>query len=79
MKHWSRVAILSFVLIIALSVALPQKAYAYIDPGTGSYLFQLLMAAVFVGIFGVRILWGKIKAFSKRLFSPQDKRDEDAG
>ena len=79
MKYWTRVSILGLVLLIPLCLALPDKAYAYIDPGTGSYLFQLLMAGLFVGIFGVRVLWGRIKAFSKRVFSPQDKRSKDGG
>jgi hypothetical protein len=52
-------------------------AYAYLDPGTGSYIFQLLLAAV-VGLgFVIKLYWTKIKGFFARLFS-RDGRQEDA-
>jgi hypothetical protein len=47
-----------------------QPAYAYVDPGSGSYLVQLLIAAV-VGIsFTVRTYWGRIKQWLGRRDEP---------
>ncbi len=46
-----------------------QKAYAYLDPGTGSYIFQLVIAALIGGMFAVKIFWAKIILFFKNLFS----------
>lgn len=37
----------------------------YLDPGSGSYLIQLLLAAVLGGAFVVKMYWQKIKGFFK--------------
>ena len=45
----------------------------YLDPGSGSFLIQLLIAAILgVGI-ALRASWGKIKG----LFGGKPKSDED--
>ena len=41
-------------------------AHAYLDPGTGSMLFQALIAAVTGGIFLIKTYWSKIKLFFYR-------------
>ena len=49
--------------------------YGYIDPGTGSYLVQVIIA-VFVGAsLGMKIFWKHIKNFFVKLFS-KEKRAE---
>ncbi len=35
----------------------------YLDPGSGSFLLQLLIAGVVGAAFAVRIYWKKIKSF----------------
>ena len=35
---------------------------AYLDPGTGSYALQLLMAGLFGGMFALRQTWGGLRA-----------------
>lgn len=39
------------------------KPHAYLDPGSGSILVQLLVAAGLGAAFAVRIYWKKLKAF----------------
>jgi len=34
----------------------------YLDPGSGSFLLQLLLAALLGGAFAVKIYWKKIKS-----------------
>ena len=51
-----------------------KKAYAYLDPGTGSYMLQLFIAAVVGGLFAIKIFWGKIVLFFKGLFSKKEGR-----
>lgn len=54
--------------VLVLLLGLPKPNYAYIDPGTGSYVIQILIAA-FVSIsFAIKIFWKKIKAFLQKLF-----------
>jgi hypothetical protein len=59
------------LLVLGLFL-LPLCGYGYIDPGTGSYIIQLIIAA-FIGIsLSLRIFWKRIKA----LFSKKAKPDE---
>jgi len=39
------------IYFIFLFFVFAPAAHAYIDPGTGSYLFQLLVAGLFAGLF----------------------------
>ena len=38
-------------------------ALLYVDPGSGSYLIQMIIAAVLGGLFYFKNLWWRIKAF----------------
>ena len=51
-------------------------AYAYLDPGTGSYILQLIIGILFGLLFAVKMFWGKIKIFLKNIFS-RKKKDEN--
>ncbi len=45
------------------------NAFAYLDPGTGSYIIQMILAAVLgIGV-AIRLFWGRIKNFLKKMFS----------
>ena len=66
------VLILSFLLF-------PANAYAYLDPGTGSYILQLALAALVGALFAVRLFWGRIKSFFKGLFSRGEGETQDGG
>jgi hypothetical protein len=41
----------------------PTDAWAYLDAGTGSYLFQLAVAGLLAGMMTVKIYWMRIKAW----------------
>ena len=75
MKQWSLVWAIG-ILAVWVLVA-PGRALAYLDPGTGSYLFQILIAALVGGLFAVKIFWSRIKLFLQGFFGK--KREEDAG
>lgn len=53
--------IVLFVLMI--TIIFPQYSYAYIDPGTGSYLLQMLMAGLLGSAFAVKMAWRTIKSY----------------
>ncbi len=60
----------AFLFLAVLTAGFsPAAAYAYIDPGTGSYLLQILIAAVLGGLFAIKIFWGNIKSFFRGLFT----------
>ena len=42
---------------------------AYLDPGSGSYILQILIASLLGGLFAVKVFWSKIKALLAKLFT----------
>ena len=59
----------SLILIVALQFTLLQNAFAYLDPGTGSYIFQVLAATLIGVLFTIRMFWQKIKNVLSNHFS----------
>ena len=66
---WS---ILIGIMIFHLLAATP--AFAYLDPGTGSYILQILIAFVVGALFTIKPFFSKIKAVFARLIG---KHGED--
>jgi hypothetical protein len=50
------------LLALGLVMSTPADAWAYVDPGTGSYLFQLAAAGFLAGMFTIRRYWDALKA-----------------
>lgn len=44
-------------LTLAIVCVTPSDAWAYIDPGSGSYLFQLGAAAILASLYTIRRQW----------------------
>lgn len=63
----------TFVLLHAITT---QQAYAYIDPGTGSYILQMTIAALLAGLFTMKLFMNKIKTLFKNFFSRKNKSAE---
>ncbi len=57
------------VLVLSLLILLmPSQAHAYLDPGTGSYVVQLLVGGLLGGLFALGMFWRRVVAFIKHLF-----------
>ena len=69
--------LLALVILGASSVCWPQEAQAYLDPGTGSYLFQLLIAGVLAGLVTLKLTWRNVMAWLKGLGSHRPKQDDE--
>jgi hypothetical protein len=63
-----------FVTVLLL-ISVP-PAYAYLDPGTGSYIFQLLIAGIVGFAFLLKVFWGRIKRFLGRGISQSSNQME---
>ena len=61
------------VLAAACCLLFPLRAYSYIDPGTGSYIFQIVIAAFVAVSFAVKVYWHKIIKFLSQLFAKKEK------
>lgn len=53
---------------ICISAFTPREAFAYIDPGAGSYIFQVLIAAGLGAAFTIRSFWRNIVDYIKGIF-----------
>ncbi len=47
----------------------PETIDAYLDPGTGSIIIQVVIGVAVGGLFTIKIFWTRIKTFFKNLFS----------
>lgn len=50
---------------------------AYLDPGSGSYLLQLLIAGLFGGLFVIRASWDRIRNFFRRRPTEEEEAATD--
>ena len=50
---------------------------AYLDPGSGSVLIQLLIAGLLGAAFIIKASWSRIKAFFNRSKAVKDDKPED--
>lgn len=51
------------VLSLAILLAVTPDAHAYLDPGTGSMLLQLLLGGIAGALIVMKLYWFNIKAF----------------
>jgi hypothetical protein len=62
------------VIVFLFFYIFVQKVYAYLDPGTGSYIFQIIIATLIGGFCVIKTFWNKIINFFKNLFSKNKKQ-----
>ena len=68
--------LLSVVCVLAAAVGLiATPAWAYIDPGTGSYIIQMLMAVFLGSLFVLKNFWKKAGQMIARIFSKRPAED----
>lgn len=70
---------LRFTLVIALLLlCIPSSLFAYIDPGSGSYIIQVIIAALLGGAVAIKVFWQRIKNFFTSRFAkkPQELDNE---
>lgn len=48
--------------------------HAYLDPGTGSYFLQMLIAALIGALYTLKLYWSKVKSFFKNLFISKENK-----
>lgn len=48
----------------------------YLDPGSGSYLLQLLIAGALGALFALRLYWSRVKGYFAGLFGKSEDEEE---
>jgi hypothetical protein len=71
MKYLKNIS-MTVAFLVVFSLTLPDHAYGYIDPGTGSYFLQLVLAALLGSLYAVKVYWKKIRSFFKNIFSKRN-------
>jgi hypothetical protein len=71
-------AFISALVVAFIFIALvPSGAHAYIDPGTGSYIIQLLVAGLLSSAYLIKIYWRRIKAMFGASVPTLEEDDDD--
>jgi hypothetical protein len=73
-RKTNKADVCAFVLLIG--ALFPASAQAYIDPGTGSYVLQIVIAGLAAGAFAIKLFWRKIKALFSGNTPPTDPNQE---
>jgi hydrogenase-4 membrane subunit HyfE len=66
---------LAFFLMAVFVMVFPARAHAYLDPGTGSYILQVIAAVLFAGLFLIKTWWTQIRNFISRIFRRKDEKN----
>jgi hypothetical protein len=53
---------------ILFSLLFSKPAYAYLDPGIGSYLLQIALAFLLAAFFAMKLFYRKLKNAFKKIF-----------
>jgi hypothetical protein len=57
----------TFLWVILVLVLSTENAFAYLDLGTGTYLFQMIVSGFLTMIFAIKVYWNNLISFFKRL------------
>jgi len=68
-----KIVVLSLLVVLGFG----DIVYAYVDPGTGSYVFQLLIAGLLGAAFAMKAFWKNIQAFISTKFLRKSNLSED--
>jgi len=73
---------MTFIKIICLvsniyfmSMLFPQASFAYLDPGSGSYVLQVFIAGLLSMLYFIKTFWARIKDCFHRIFQ-KDKHEQ---
>ena len=66
-------SVLTFFALIILIV--PNPVYAYLDPGTGSMLIQMIIGGIVAALFTIKMYWYRLKEFIKKIFGRSNQDD----
>ncbi len=66
-----------FLFTIILFFFLNSKAYAYLDPGSGSMILQAILGFIAASLATISFYWTKVKTFLIKLLKKKKKSETD--
>lgn len=73
MREYAVRFIVVLVILVGFQLLFPRQSYAYLDPGTGSFIIQMLIATLAAGLFMLKVYFKKVKDFFKKFFAKGGK------
>jgi hypothetical protein len=65
MRRWTdrgfKISVVFSGLFLFSHCFFPEKTFAYIDPGAGSYFLQILVAGLLAFLYSLKVYWKRIK------------------
>ena len=68
----TKILYILFLSFIIMNLKI-ETAWAYLDPASGSYIFQIIMAALLGGLLVVKNFWRTIIKKIRSIFGGKDK------
>ena len=65
------------IIIFVIFFSLITNAHAYLDPGTGSFILQLILAGFATFVATIGIYFNRIKLFISKIFSFKKKNNKN--
>ena len=66
-------------IAVLLATAGSAPAYAYLDPGTGSMILQLLLGGLAGALVIIKLYWVRFKEFFVRKPAAEDHKEDSEG
>jgi len=67
--------IIKLSVLVLFFATIVQPAYGYLDPGSGSFILQLLIGGGIAALYTIKTYWGKITSFIRREKNKDEKGD----
>jgi hypothetical protein len=71
----SRIVTVILAVLVMHPFLFLSDAHAYLDPGTGSYILQMIVAGLLGAAFAAKLFWERIRNFFAGMFSRNDRND----
>ena len=66
--------IMHYITLFIWVTTFSQSAHAYLDPGTGSFILQLLIAGIMGALYTLKLYWYGVKAFVFKILGKEIKQ-----
>jgi hypothetical protein len=76
MMFWRQVGS-TLVLTVAIQLLFVRDAQAYLDPGTMSLIFQMIVASILGALVALKVYWRRVSANVRGLLSSKKEEEEE--
>ena len=72
-EQFQGVKVQMIIIVVSIFIFFPTPLHAYMDPGTWSYVFSLLIGLIAGLSMYLKLSWDKIKVLCKKMFKNGNK------